>query len=84
MVAKLAKLFSFHGTFKSNEIQLVQEITRKLTSQLRHDVRTTLNGRCYDVKMLKRRPYNVVLTSYVGWDLLYICLLYTSPSPRDS
>ena len=27
------------------------------------DVVTTLYGRCYDVKTLKQRPYNVVLTS---------------------
>ena len=32
-----------------------------------HDVRTTLYGRCYDIKTFKRRLYNVVLTSCVGW-----------------
>ena len=31
------------------------------------DVRTTLCGRCYDIKTLKQRPYNVVLTSCAGW-----------------
>ena len=38
-------------------------------TQPAHDVRTTLYGRCYDVKTLKRRPYNVVLTSCAGWVL---------------
>ena len=33
-----------------------------------HDVETTLYGRCNDVKRLKRRRNNVVLTSGAGWD----------------
>ena len=32
-----------------------------------HDVRTTLYGRWYDVKTLKRSPYNVVRTSCAVW-----------------
>ena len=32
---------------------------------------TTLYGRCYDVKTLKRRPYNVVLASCAGCVCLY-------------
>ena len=31
-----------------------------VTNQPTHDVRTTLYGRCYDVKMLKQRRYNVI------------------------
>ena len=33
------------------------------------NARTTLYGRCYDVKTLKRRCYNVALTSCAGWEL---------------
>ena len=36
--------------------------------------RTTLYGRWNDVKTLKRRLYNVVLTSCVGWDNYTECL----------
>ena len=36
-------------------------------TQPAHDIRTTLYRRCYDVKALKRRRYNVVLTSCAGW-----------------
>ena len=32
-----------------------------------HVARTMLYERYYDVKTLKRRPYNVALTSCVGW-----------------
>ena len=39
-----------------------------------HDVRTMLYGRCYDVKTFKRRPYNIILTSYVGWVLFVHCI----------
>ena len=38
------------------------------TFQPAHNVKTTLYGRWNDVKTLKRRPYNVVLTSCAGWD----------------
>ena len=37
-------------------------------TQQARDVRTTLHGRCYDVKTLKRRHNNVVLTPYAGWE----------------
>ena len=36
-------------------------LSRLKPFQQAYDVRRTLYGRCYDVKMLKRRPYNVVL-----------------------
>ena len=34
----------------------------ELATQPARDVRTTLYGRCYDVKMLKGRPCNIVIT----------------------
>ena len=37
-----------------------------MMTQLAHRL-TTLYGGCYDVKMLKRRPHNVVLMSCAGW-----------------
>ena len=49
----LTVFFSFKETFS--------------LAQLVHDVRTTLDGRCCDVKTLKRRPYYVVLTLCAGW-----------------
>ena len=35
---------------------------------------------------MSKKLINIVVagaTGYVGLDLIYICLLYTSPSPRD-
>ena len=39
------------------------------TTQLAHDVRTTLYGRWNDVKTLKRRRSNVVLTLCASWEM---------------
>ena len=36
-------------------------------TQTANDVRTTLYGRCYDVKTRKRLRYDAVLTSCTGW-----------------
>ena len=42
----------------------------KPSSKPVHDVRTTLYGHCYDVKTLKRRRNNIVLTPWACWELL--------------
>ena len=36
-------------------------------TQLAHDVKTTLYGRCNDFKTLKRRRNSVILTLWTGW-----------------
>ena len=43
-----------------------------ILTQQAHDVRTTLHGRCYDVKTLKWRRYNVVLTSCACLELTFL------------
>ena len=40
----------------------------KKRTQTAHDVETTLYGRCNDIKTLKWRRNNVILTSCVGWE----------------
>ena len=42
-----------------------------MVSHRAHDVETTLYERCNDVKTLKRRRINVVLTLRVGWVIYY-------------
>ena len=60
-------------------------ITRTMPA---HDVRTTLYGRCCDIKTLKRCRYNVVLTLCVGWEVgscsLYADCLFFSALCRYS
>ena len=66
-----------HGVAVNNKNMWLLEVMRLLalknrpntcTTQLEHDVITTLYGRWYDIKTLKRRPYNVVMTSCVDWE----------------
>ena len=47
-------------------------LLHSIFSQQEHDVKMTLYGRCYDVKTLKRRSYNVVL----GWVIKVSYILY--------
>ena len=51
--------FIFANNFFPYKVTQVQQV---------HDVKTTLYGRCNDVKTLKRRHNNVVLTPYAGWE----------------
>ena len=67
-------LRNIHAFISSENEFLVSEEVRLITkynskpSQPAHDARTTLHGRCNDVKTLKWRCNNVVLALCVGWD----------------
>ena len=59
--------FCLHGGYIAALFIAIFKRKCKFSTQLAYDVRTTLYGRWYDVKALKRHPYNVVLTSFAGW-----------------
>ena len=66
------KLLTSENTKWKNRYEMEQVIQYFPSTQ---DVRTTLYGRCSDVKTLKRRPYNVVLTfafCYSGFPRLFL------------
>jgi len=49
------------------ELKVLVKTPPKLTSQPAQDVKTTLLGRCYDVKTIKQCCIGVILTSCAGW-----------------
>ena len=69
LVIDLSESFLSGGHGKRGAHQIFKKVSWTVYdhTQPTHDVKTTLYERCYNVKTIKRRPHNVVLTSCADW-----------------